>query len=115
MQQVAVPCGGPGELGSTVGAAGLGGLARLLALVAEKIAKGRELAAIASVLPTLGLGPALDYSDVPLVVVLVGSTAGLHNWGNRVHHCWIVGDGSIDLISFWSHQFRFRVQESTYP
>lgn len=86
MQQVAVPCRGPGKLGATVRAARLGGLARLLSLVAKEVAEGRELAAIATVLPTLRLGPALDHPDVPLVIVLVGSTAGLHHWRNRVHH-----------------------------
>lgn len=103
MQQVSIPCCRPGELGATVWAARLGGLARLLSLVAEEVAEGRELAAIAPMLPTLGLGPALNNADVPLVVVLVGGAAGLHHRRNRVHHCWIVGDGSINLISFKPH------------
>lgn len=54
--------------------------------MAKEVAEGRELAAIATMLPALGLGPALDHPDVALVVVLVGGTAGLHNWRNRVHH-----------------------------
>lgn len=86
MQQVAISCRGPGKLGATVRAARLGGLARLLSLVAKEVAEGRELAAVATMLPTLGLRPALDHPDVPLVVVLVGSTAGLHHWRNGVHH-----------------------------
>lgn len=86
MQEVTVPCCRPGELGSTVGAARLGGLAGLFPLVAKEVAKGRELAAIAPMLPTLGLGPALDHPDVSLVVVLVGSTAILHHLRHGVHH-----------------------------
>jgi hypothetical protein len=104
VKQVTVPCSRPGELGATVRAAGLGGLTRLLSLMAKEVAEGRELAAVTSVLPTLGLGSALDHPDVSLVVVLVGSTAGLHHRRDRVHHGGIVGDGSRGFISFRRHQ-----------
>lgn len=63
MLQVAVACCCPCKLGAAVGAHGLGGLARLFTLVPQEIAKRRELAAVAAVLPTLRLGPALDNTN----------------------------------------------------
>lgn len=68
--------------------------------MAKEVAERRELAPIAPMLPTLGLGPALDNADVPLVVVLVRSSASLHHRGNGVHHCWVVGNRSFDSVSF---------------
>ena len=47
----------PRKFGSTVRTDGLHGTAALLALVAQEVAKGRELAAVASVVETLRFGP----------------------------------------------------------
>lgn len=85
MEQVSVPCRGPGEFGATVGARRLGSLARLLTLVAQEVAKRRELAAVAAVLPALRLGPALNDSDGRGPVV-VRRPAGLHHRWHGVHH-----------------------------
>ena len=60
MLQVAVACRRPCKLGAAVGAHRLGRLARLFTLVSEQVAKRRELAAVASVLPALRLRPARD-------------------------------------------------------
>lgn len=89
VQQVAVPCRGPGELRATVWAGGLGGLARLLSLVPKEVAEGRELPAVAAVLPALGLGPALDHPDASLGVMVVWCPAGLrhHRVHGVRHHC----------------------------
>jgi hypothetical protein len=64
MQQVAVPRRRSRELGAAVGAAGLGRVSGLLALVTQQVAKGAELSAVASVFPALRLRPALYHSDV---------------------------------------------------
>ncbi len=57
MRQMAIPRCRSRELGTAVWAVSLGRGARLLALVAKEIAKGGELAAVAPVVPALGLGP----------------------------------------------------------
>lgn len=89
VQQVAVPRRGPGELGAAVRARRLGGLARLLPLVPEEVAEGRELPPVAPVLPALRLRPALHHPDAPLGVVVVRCPAALGH--HRVHwvghHC----------------------------
>jgi hypothetical protein len=64
MEEVAVACRCPRELGSAVGTGGLRRLARFFPLMAEEIAKGRKLPSVAAVFPTLGLGPALYNPDV---------------------------------------------------
>lgn len=64
VEQVSIPGSRPRELGTTVGAARLGGLSGLFTLVTQEIAECRELAAVAAVLPALGLGSALDHTDV---------------------------------------------------
>jgi hypothetical protein len=82
VEQMAVPGSGPGELRPAVGAGGFRSLARLLALVPQQVAEGRELAAVAPMLPTLGLGPALHHPDVtPLV-----AAARRHDCWHLVHH-----------------------------
>lgn len=86
MEQVSVPRRGPGKLGPAVGTRRLGSLARLLALVAEEVAKCRELAAVAAMLPALGLGPALDDPHGRRPVVVVWRRSVLHHGGHRVHH-----------------------------
>jgi hypothetical protein len=103
---VAVSGSGPGELGTAVGASRLGGLSRLLALVAEQVAKGRELASIAAVLPAAGLGPALHDTNV---ATLLGNDATRgHDSRDLVHHsrflahghwrwsCTVVGVSRVD-------------------
>ena len=67
VQHVSVPRRRPRELGAAGGACRLCRLARLLPLVSQEVAKGGELASVAAVLPALGLGPALDDSDVAMV------------------------------------------------
>ncbi len=54
----------PRELGTTVGAAGLLGRTRLLTLMAEEVAKSRELSPVAAMFPALWLGPAVDDSNL---------------------------------------------------
>lgn len=75
-----IPRRRPGELGATVRAGRLGRLARFLPLMPEEVAEGRELPAVAPVLPALGLGPALDHTDATLAVVMVMV------WGSAVLH-----------------------------
>ena len=88
MEEVAVPRCCPCELGSAVGARSLGGLARFLTLVPEEVAEGRELAAVAAVLPALGLGATLNDAN------LAGIRRAAHDRGNRVHHAGVGHYGS---------------------
>lgn len=109
VQQVTVPRRGPGELGAAVWAGCLGCLARLLSLMPEEVAEGRELPSVAPVLPALGLGPALDHPDTGAlaVVVVLWCTAVLHHRVHWVgHHCWVVGYGPSVQIS--KRSFRIR-------
>jgi hypothetical protein len=61
---MAVSRRGSCEFSAAVGASRLGCLARLLSLVSEEVAKGRELPAVAAVLPATGLWAVLHYADV---------------------------------------------------
>lgn len=70
---VAVPRSGSRELGAAIGARGFGGGAGLLALVAEKVAEGGELAAVAAVLPALRLGARLHDTHAVGVVRHLGA------------------------------------------
>lgn len=54
--------------------------------MAEEVAERRELAAVAAVLPALGLGPALDDPHGRRPVVVVWRTPVLHHGGHGVHH-----------------------------
>lgn len=85
VQQVAIAGRCPGELSAAVGARRLGGLPRLLALMSQEVAKGRELPPVAAMLPAPWLGPALHYSDVP---ALGGSRGRLAANATRSHDCW---------------------------
>lgn len=87
MQQVAVASSGPRELGTAVGARRLGGLARLLALMAQEVAESRELTSVAAVLPAAGLGAALDHADV---AALRSAGTGVHDSGNLVHQAGVL-------------------------
>ncbi len=88
VEEVAVPRCCPCELGSAVGARSLGRLARFLTLVPEEVAEGRELAAVAAVLPALGLGATLNDAN------LAGIRRAAHYGGNRVHHARVGHYGS---------------------
>lgn len=86
VEQVSVPGSRPRELGTAVGAAGFGGLARLLTLVSQQVAEGRELAAVATVFPALRLGPALDDANMAGCVMRVRMCVGRHHRRHRVHY-----------------------------
>lgn len=101
VKQVSIPGGRPCELCTTIRAARLGGLARLLSLVSQKIAESRELAAVAAVFPALRLGSALDHADMACCVVGVLVRmwcVGRHHWWHRVHY-WLVRHGSNGFLS----------------
>lgn len=71
----------PRELGAAVGAGRLGRLPRLLALVPEEVAEGRELPPVAPVLPALRLRPAVHDPDLAPCLL-----RGRHDHGrHRVH------------------------------
>lgn len=67
VQKMTVASCRPGEFSATVGTRCLCCLAGLLSLVPQEVAKGRELATVAAVLPTLGLGSALDDANVAVL------------------------------------------------
>jgi hypothetical protein len=77
VQHVTVPRCRPCELGAAVGTTRFCRLPRLFALVSEKVAECRELAAVASMLPALRLGPAVHYSDLPFLWA--------QGWRYRIH------------------------------
>lgn len=70
-----------------------------LSLVAKEVAKGAKLATFTPMLPTLGLGPALDHPNVSLVIVLVGVTTSLHYRRDRIHHRRIDEDRHLRKLS----------------
>lgn len=60
MLHVALHGGGAGELSMALGAEGFRSGAGLLALVAQQVAEGGELAAVAAVVEALGFGPRVE-------------------------------------------------------
>lgn len=84
MGEVAVPCRRSRELGPAVGADGLGGLARLFALVSKQVAEGGKLAPVAAVLPALRLRPALHHPDVVRIMTVPAARGQQRR--SRVHH-----------------------------
>src|SRR3569833_210944 len=89
--QVTVPRRRSRELGAAERARDLGRLARFLALVPKEVAEGRELAAVAAVLPALGLGPRLHHPDAALVLRVPGAVA--HDRRHTVHEASILSTG----------------------
>lgn len=63
VRQMPIPRRGPRELRPALGTIRLGRGAGLLALMAQQVAEGRELAAVAAVLPALRLGPLVEHAD----------------------------------------------------
>ena len=96
LQKMSVPRSRPRELGPAVRTRRLGRLARLLALVAEEVAEGGELASVAAVLPALGLRAALSHADV-VGVSWGGDARGVAGWrhdvGHGVHEGRVASDG----------------------
>lgn len=72
VREVSVTGGGTREAGPAVRARYLGSLAVLFALVSEKVAEGRELPPVASVVPALRLRPRVHQAHMRRVAVRSG-------------------------------------------
>ena len=79
---MAIASRGAGEFSATVRAGCLGGDTGLFSLVTEQIAEGRELTAVAAMLPALGLGLAVNH---PHIVAGIGLRAHRSRRGTGVH------------------------------